>query len=551
MQSSSRWDGEIAWVGIVAIIVSAVSFFVYVSRGELMLYGDAVAHINIARRVFDSRTPGLLQLGTVWLPLPHLLMMPFLLSEWLWRTGVGGSIPSMMAFVLGSAGVFRLVRGGLSFPGKPDAVARGAAWLAALVFLLNPNLIYMQATAMTEALYLALFVWAVVFFNEFVQRRAFPSAGIEKEGSKQEARLLWSGLCLAGAALTRYDGWLAGGVMGFAALTMAVRARSSPERRLLVKFCVVIALAPIFWLAYNSVIYRNPLEFANGPYSARAIELKTAQPGAPPHPGTHSLPVAALYFLKSSQLNLAEGPLQTVWVLIGLAAILLTLVSARHISSLLLLWVPLPFYMLSIAYGGVPLFMPVWWPFSHYNVRYGLQLLPAFAVSAGVVLYFLIGLLRMQRDRRLLAALFVMIVASSYAMVWRSRPLCYREAWDNSVTRIALERAVADQLEMLPPGSSILMYLGDHVGALQDAGIPLRRTINEGNHRVWVQPSDPDGLWERALADPAQYADYAFAMGNDPVALALRDKGLRVLSVIHVSGQPQSILYYTRGNQTR
>ena len=46
-----------------------------------MLYGDAVAHINIARRVFDSRTPGLLQLGTVWLPLPHLLMIPFLISD--------------------------------------------------------------------------------------------------------------------------------------------------------------------------------------------------------------------------------------------------------------------------------------------------------------------------------------------------------------------------------------------------------------------------------------------------------------------------------------
>jgi hypothetical protein len=160
-------------------------------------------------------------------------------------------------------------------------------------------------------------------------------------------------------------------------------------------------------------------------------------------------------------------------------------------------------------------------------------------------------LLRLQRDRRLLAALFVGIVAASYAMVWRARPLSYREALDNSVTRIALERAVADQLEMLPPGSSILMYLGDHVGALQDAGIPLRRTINEGNHRPWVQPSDPDGLWERALADPAQHADYALAIGNDPVALALRGQRLRVLSVIHVSGQPQAILYYTRGNQTR
>ncbi len=32
------------------------------------------------------------------------------------------------------------------------------------------------------------------------------------------------------------------------------------------------------------------------------------------------------------------------------------------------------------------------------------------------------------------------------------------------------------------------MYLGDHVGALQRAAIPLSRTINEGNHRPWKKP---------------------------------------------------------------
>ena len=90
--------------------ISLLSFLYYFQRGEILLYGDAVAHINIARRVFDSQTPGLLQLGTVWLPLPHLLMIPFLLSDWMWQSGVGGSIPSMIAYVLGAVGIFRLTR---------------------------------------------------------------------------------------------------------------------------------------------------------------------------------------------------------------------------------------------------------------------------------------------------------------------------------------------------------------------------------------------------------------------------------------------------------
>lgn len=155
------------------------SFLFYFRRGDVLLYGDAVAHINIARRVFDSRTPGLLQLGTVWLPLPHLLMIPFLISSEMWQRGVGGSIPSMAAYVFGVIGMFRLVRGVLSRGGEPGGAARVGAWTAAAVFGANPNLIYMQSTAMGEALYLALFIWAVVFFAEFARgdARALQSAG--------------------------------------------------------------------------------------------------------------------------------------------------------------------------------------------------------------------------------------------------------------------------------------------------------------------------------------------------------------------------------------
>src|ERR1700749_5106887 len=89
-------DQEILLIGQMAGLVSVFAFLVYLRHNQILLYGDAIAHINIARRVFDSRTPGLLQLGTVWLPLPHLLMVPFLLSDWLWQTGIGGLIPSMV-----------------------------------------------------------------------------------------------------------------------------------------------------------------------------------------------------------------------------------------------------------------------------------------------------------------------------------------------------------------------------------------------------------------------------------------------------------------------
>src|SRR5215469_7489339 len=158
----------IAWyVAIGAACASLIFFLTYSHRGDILLFGDAVAHINIARRVFDSRTPGPLQLGTVWLPLPHLLLMPFIASRWMWRTGVGASIPSMIAYVFAVVGIFRLVRGSMLVAGRTRATAEFTAIFATAIFGLNPNLLYMQATAMTESLYLALFIWAVVYFSEF------------------------------------------------------------------------------------------------------------------------------------------------------------------------------------------------------------------------------------------------------------------------------------------------------------------------------------------------------------------------------------------------
>src|SRR5882762_629960 len=123
-----RWNRETAWVAGLAACASVAAVLVYFRHGDILLYGDAVAHINIARRVFDSRTPGLLQLGTVWLPFPHLLMIPFLISDSLWQRGVGGSLPSMIAYVFGVVGIFRLVRGLLSSDNESDVATRVAAW---------------------------------------------------------------------------------------------------------------------------------------------------------------------------------------------------------------------------------------------------------------------------------------------------------------------------------------------------------------------------------------------------------------------------------------
>ena len=98
------------------------------------------------------------------------------------------------------------------------------------------------------------------------------------------------------------------------------------------------------------------------------------------------------------------------------------------------------------------------------------------------------------------------------------------------------------------------MYLGNHVGALQQAGIPLRRVINEGNHRTWKQPVDLDGLWERALVEsgrstltsslPAKAMPFPLAVLKD-----VQKQDLIPLAVIHTSGQPMATIYRTRSSR--
>ena len=158
----------------IAAVLSAASFLHFYSQDKVLLYGDAIAHINIARRVFDSQFPGLSQLGTVWLPLPHLLMLPFIVNDKLWSSGFGGSIVSMVAYVSGAIGIARIfwTSGVFSSDEEHDhTVSRISGWVAALVYLLNPNLLYLQSTAMTEPLGLALMIWAIYFYCRFTAEK--------------------------------------------------------------------------------------------------------------------------------------------------------------------------------------------------------------------------------------------------------------------------------------------------------------------------------------------------------------------------------------------
>ncbi len=180
-----RWLIGITW--IVALGLGAAAALVTADLDYTLAYHDARARLVVARRVFDSPTPGLEQLGGIWLPLPHLLNVPLVQVDHLYRTGLGTVALNVVAFATLVAATVRIA-GALT--GR-----RSVALLAGGAMALHPDLLYLQATPMTEPLAIGLLSGAIALLL------ALPGSA---------PRPWMAAVLLALAMLTRYEPWLAG-----------------------------------------------------------------------------------------------------------------------------------------------------------------------------------------------------------------------------------------------------------------------------------------------------------------------------------------------------
>jgi hypothetical protein len=510
-------------IALIAVILAFAALALCFTRGYLLLYGDAVAHLGIARRILDSRNPGLSQLGGVWLPLPHLLILPFVQKmEW-WQNGLAGAWPSLLCFIASVVGLYRLAR---------RMMTPRWAFAATAFYALNPNLLYLSTTAMTEPLFLAELIWLTLFTMECA------AAIRAAQHSLVSRRLIYIALLIVAAVFTRYDGWILGAA-AWCIVTWCLAHNRAVWRKVAPSFIVLTILsiaAPLSWLAYNQHFYHDPLDFIRGPYSASAIEKKTSPPGSRHYRGWHNPGWALLFFTRTAQVDASAWETGFAVMIAAIAGLILA-IRRRLAMPSLLLWLPLPFYVYAIAYGSVPIFIPQLWPHSYYNARYGMELLPALAISMFVAIEWV--QLRWSQSQPLKARFLhplamVLIVLNTIAMMYFI-PLVLKEGIVNSTTRISLETSIAKVLQSLPPGVPILMYNSDHVGALQDAGIPLKQTLNEDDY----------DSWKAALASPADHAAYVIAIKGDPVSKAVdaNSQGLTEESILCATGQPCARVY--------
>lgn len=429
MKRAQLFSSVLLAIALVALSVSAVRYFY--GHGYLLWFGDAEAHLNNARRLMDSTTPGYDQLGSPWLPVPHVATLPFARMDRLWQSGLAAAFPAATAFVVGGLFLFAAVRRVFD--------STTAAFVAAALASLNPNLLYLQSTCMTESYFYAE-VSALLYF---VVTDAPLAAGL--------ATIL--------ATLTRYEGWF---LIPFATLAFARR----PDHA--VMYALTSSLGPLYWLTHNWWLSGDPLAFYRGPASARAIQK------GEPYPGLHDLRLAWLYYRTAVQL--CAGPGLSLLAIVGGVVAL----ARRAFWPIVILALPPVFYIWSMySSGGTPIFVPTLWPHSWYNTRYGLAALPLLAFAAAALVTAV-----PVRMRPLIA---VLIVAGG-TIHWATHRdpadwITWAESRANSAGRRAWMNGAADYLRThRRPGADILSSGGDDfLGIYRLAGIPLRETFSVFN----------------------------------------------------------------------
>jgi len=496
--TSRRSKARPAWVGILICAVvlalcsaTAIAFVQY--EATALFYGDAAAHLNIARRLVDGRNPGYQQIGTVWLPLPHLLMMPFAGVDAWWQNGLAGAIPSGLAWVLAGTFLFAALRRWFGTEGAVAGVA---------VFALQPNLLYLQACPMNEPLFLAGSIGLLLFSSKAAEEAPLGNAFL-------------AGLCAIIATLTRYDGWF---LLPIAALYLLFRAGFATA----FLFCLVAGFGPLYWLAHNAILYSDPLEFYHGIGSAKYIQKQM------PYPGSHDWSMAIRQFSIATKAVLG-------WPLIAMSALgLFWALKQKQFWPLVFASLAPVYYVINLYGGDSPIFIPEVHPYSHYNSRYALAALPLFAICTAALASAL------PRLRFILPLIALSWFAFSPAIV-------KREGDVNSESRRAWTHEVATLLKAeYQPGTGILMPFGDLTGILQEAGIPIRECIHQGDKLEF----------DRAIARPDLFLDTAWviAQSGDAASNAMaraRAKGMpyRCVKLISLKYAPVLEVWRRIGSQ--
>ena len=425
-------------LGLVAAILGTYGASVYWRAGLSLSHYDAKAHLVVARRIFDSLTPSWEQIGAVWLPLPHLLNALPVQIDWMYRTGASAIAISIASFAITVACVSAIVR-------KANGTRTGAI-LAAGLFALNPNVLYLQSTPMTEPLLFALSSLVVLHLTEWVV--------------SDETRIRRAvGWTIVLACLTRYEAWpIVGAAMTLAALAKWQRgADFVVVAREMARLAIYPAATVLFFMGLSFA--STGVWFVTGGFYV-------------PDPKLQGQPSAVFDAIRDGFKALA-GPTFLNAAEISAAFVLLLAVTRRKWAVMampigLLASVALPFYAF---YSGHP-----------FRIRYEVPLILGAAACIGTA----VSMLRLAAP--LVAIPLLIYVQSDVHMFSADAPMIVEAQLDreNSIGRQAVTKCLQQQYD----GTTIMASMGSlahYMQELSNAGFNLSDFLHEGSGPIWQQ----------------------------------------------------------------
>ncbi len=444
-------------------VISVISFIVYYYNGLGLAYNDARSHLDIGRRVVEGLKPGLAQLGSVWLPLPHLLMIATIWNDFMWHSGLAGALVSMIGFVATGALIYLFLKElGAGLLGRFVGVS---------VFAANLNVLYLQSTAMTELLLLATMTAGAYYLLLWYKKDDVLS-------------LIKAAFWIMLSTLVRYDGWF---LLAFAALSVfayvAWKKGYRTAEGMTILFVTLAGFGVFLWLLWNLVIFKDALYFAFGPYSAKAQQDQLAAAGVLITKSNWLLSFKIyLYALayNSGAFTLLLGAIGAVSLWVDRR-----IVPAIKIATLVLL-APLFFNVLALYLGHSVLFIQGLSGDTWFNVRYGMMLMPTIAIFVG----FLIA--RAGAARWVIIGLLCFVTFFSFTS---QDAVTIDDARVGSSQKNVSE--VSGWLARNTEGKQgyILISAASHDAIIFSSGLPMKRYIHEGTGDYWKRATtNPDHL---------------------------------------------------------
>ena len=453
-EAGSPRDSNRDWSTIAAVALSTalgVTATWWYWRYDLLLaYGDTMAHLNIARRIFDSRTPGIAQFGTNWLPIPHILMQPFIYIDYLWTTGLAASIVGLVCFVATATALFLSIRL-LTRKELP-------AWIGLVVFVSNPNMLYLQSTALLEPFIIMPITVAVYFLLKW-------------NLSDSLLDLILASFLTVVAVGSRYDGWFFAAAAGLMVwLIVFLRSRDFLRAQSLTLIYTMLPVgAMLSWALYNWLIFHDPLEFQRGAWSSQSHQIAVAAGNR--LVTQHNLPLSILSYTWSVIDNVGWVPV--LLALIGLVIyVIVTRFETRSLIPYLLLAV-YPFHIISLWLGQTSVTVHQVLP-GYFNVRYGALMLPALAFFIGY-LYSRVNSLVRSGVVLAISCLPVLFSAVWWIPDWPLSAVCLNS--DEGMTGVPEVRGASDYLKRHYDGGGILIDDAQMGALITTSGIPMREYI--------------------------------------------------------------------------